>query len=268
MAKLAVLDPSGLFRAALASLLQGLGFDDLVEAADLDELERCAGIGVRLDVVLVNLSRRDETIDEIMRDITERFDGARVVFLAETLDLERLAQCFAAGASGYLLENISRDTLAKSLTLVSAGGKVFPPELAPYIPHLAARPAAPANGTSPDRGSRLSDRELEILHCLTRGQSNKAIGQTLGIAEATVKVHVKRILRKSMPATGPRRPYGPQHGAYPRSRMATIPSRRPSASAGRRVTSRRTTRFCSRARPSSEASSLVPRGCRCKANID
>ncbi len=196
MAKLAVLDPSGLFRAALASFLQGLGFDELIEVADLDELEKRAANGARPDVVLVNLSRRNETIEEIMRDIGELFDGVRVVFLAETLDLELLAQCFAAGGSGYLLENISRDTLGKSLTLVSAGGKVFPPELAPYIPSLAAKLTAPASGPSALQGSHLSDRELEILHCLTRGQSNKAIGQTLDIAEATVKVHVKRILRK------------------------------------------------------------------------
>lgn len=107
-----------------------------------------------------------------------------------------LARCFAAGASGYLLENISRDTLGKSLTLVGAGGKVFPPELAPYISNFAVKSAEPANGATFPNELRLSGRELEILHCLTRGQSNKAIGQTLEIAEATVKVHVKRILRK------------------------------------------------------------------------
>lgn len=196
MAKLAVLDPSGLFRAALVSLLQGLGFADMIEAADIAELERGVGDGAEPDVVLVNLSRGSDAIDDIMRDVTERFEHARVVFLAETLDLELLARCFAAGASGYLLENISRDTLGSSLTLVSAGGKVFPPELAPYIPNLANKPADAANGMLMMRDSRLSERELEILHCLTRGQSNKAIGQTLDIAEATVKVHVKRILRK------------------------------------------------------------------------
>jgi two-component system, NarL family, nitrate/nitrite response regulator NarL len=196
MAKLAVLDPSGLFRAGLVSLLQALGFVDLIEAADMDELARLVGDGPQPDVLLVNLSRPDQPIDEIMQEVNELFEHARVVFLAEALDLELLARCFAAGASGYLLENISRDTLSKSLTLVNAGGKVFPPELAPYISALAVKPADGANGLFLMSNSRLSGRELEILHCLTRGQSNKSIGQTLEIAEATVKVHVKRILRK------------------------------------------------------------------------
>lgn len=196
MAKLAVLDPSGLFRAALVSLLQALGFDQLVEAGDIGELKHRVGDGAGPDVVIVNLSRNSKPIDEIMRGVKQIFGGAHVVFLAEALDFELLARCFAAGASGYLLENISRDTLGKSLTLVSAGGKVFPPELAPYISNFAAKPAEPVNGAGLPNESRLSGRELEILHCLTRGQSNKAIGQTLEIAEATVKVHVKRILRK------------------------------------------------------------------------
>jgi two-component system, NarL family, nitrate/nitrite response regulator NarL len=197
MAKLAVLDPNGLFRAGLVSLLQAQGFTDLVDAGDLAELGRRVGDGPPPDVVLVNLSRGGEAINETMRDAAELFDHVRVVFLADTLDLDQLARCFAAGASGYLLENISRDTLGNSLTLVSAGGKVFPPELALFISNFAAKPVDQRNGEIlAIRDSHLSGRELEILGCLTGGQSNKAIGQTLEIAEATVKVHVKRILRK------------------------------------------------------------------------
>ena len=44
--------------------------------------------------------------------------------------------------------------------------------------------------------SRLSGREAQILHCLTKGASNKLIARDLGVAEATIKVHVKAILRK------------------------------------------------------------------------
>jgi two-component system, NarL family, nitrate/nitrite response regulator NarL len=196
MAKLAVLDPSGLFRAALVSLLQSLGFDEIVEAADMDELARRIGDGAAPDVVLVNLSRPGQSIDEIVRAVERSFGHSRVVFLAETLDLDLLARCFAAGASGYLLENISRDALGKSLILVGAGGKVFPPELARYLPDLASKPAEIANRAFLARNTRLSERELDILHGLARGQTNKAIGHALDIAEATVKVHVKRILRK------------------------------------------------------------------------
>ena len=196
MAKLAVLDPSGLYRAGLASLLQALGFGVLVEGADIDELLHRVRDGAEPDIVLVNLPRNTRPIEALMRDVAEAFGHTRVVFLAETLDLDMLSRCFAAGASGYLLENITRDTLGKSLTLVASGGKVFPPELASFIPALAARPSEAEETPYLARDSRLSGRELQILQCLTRGQSNKAIGHALDIAEATVKVHVKRILRK------------------------------------------------------------------------
>lgn len=196
MAKLAVLDPSGLSRAGLMSLLQALGFDDLVEGAHIADLTCRIGDGPEPDVVLVNLTRNTRAIDTLMRDVAEACGHTRVVFLAETLDLDMLSRCFTAGASGYLLENISRDALGKSLTLVAAGGKVFPPELVSYIPALAAKPAETGDSVFMAGDSRLSGREVEILHCLAQGQSNKAIGQALDIAEATVKVHVKRILRK------------------------------------------------------------------------
>jgi two-component system nitrate/nitrite response regulator NarL len=196
MAKLAVLDPSGLFRAALVSLLRDLGFEDLTEAADLEELERRVSVDPRPDVVLINLSRGDDAVDQIMRRVRTMLPDSKVVFLARSLDLDLLAAVFAAGASGYLLENTSGDALGKSLTLVNAGGKVFPPELATFIPNLAIRHMAPPHASVMLQDSRLSEREVEILQCLTQGQSNKAIAHALDIAEATVKVHVKRILRK------------------------------------------------------------------------
>ncbi|HEY5208482.1 MAG TPA: response regulator transcription factor [Stellaceae bacterium] len=195
MAKLAILDPSGLFRAALLSLLQNLGFDDLTEAANLDELAARAGGDAKPDILLINLTRGDDAVDRTMGRVRAILPDAKVVFLARGLDLDLLAAVFVAGASGYLLENTSRDALGKSLTLVNAGGTVFPPELASFIPHLAARRPAPASPVTLSDG-RLSEREIEILQCLTQGRSNKAIGHALDIAEATVKVHVKRILRK------------------------------------------------------------------------
>ena len=90
-----------------------------------------------------------------------------------------------------------RDALQESLRLVRAGEKVFPSELASYIPAMPSNFAIPEISTSALREFELSCREIEILQCLTNGQSNKAIAKNLDIAEATVKVHVKRILRKA-----------------------------------------------------------------------
>jgi two-component system nitrate/nitrite response regulator NarL len=94
-----------------------------------------------------------------------------------------------------LLENLSRDALQKSLTLISIGEKVFPSELASIIAGLASQQqrAADTECDNPD----LSYRELEILRSLTSGDPNKVIAAQLDIAESTVKIHLKHILRKT-----------------------------------------------------------------------
>jgi two-component system, NarL family, nitrate/nitrite response regulator NarL len=122
---------------------------------------------------------------------------AKIICLAPEFDFDVMSACFAAGASGYLLESISRDALRESLRLVDAGEKVFPSELAMQFPALTSRPddSAAPNLSPPE--SDLSCREVEVLQCLANGQSNKVIAKNLEIAEATVKVHVKRILRKA-----------------------------------------------------------------------
>ena len=97
MAKLAVLDPSGLYRAGMISLLQALGFGDLVEGADVEELARRVGDGAEPDVVLVNLSRNARAIDALMRDAAEAFGHTRVVFLAENSGAGDVVALFRGG---------------------------------------------------------------------------------------------------------------------------------------------------------------------------
>ena len=77
-----------------------------------------------------------------------------------------------------------------------AGEKVFPSKLAALIPDLISKLGNPRASKGELEDSRLSDRELDILRCLTNGQTNKVIAKNLNIAESTVKVHVKRILQK------------------------------------------------------------------------
>jgi two-component system nitrate/nitrite response regulator NarL len=212
MATVAVLGSSPLFRAGLVSLLGTMGFGRVEEAENIrelkiEELKRRAndasGSESGPDILLVALLRGAEDFTHLegfthlIEEIRTWVPQAKVVFLATDLDLDLLSGCFAAGANGYLLENISCDSLEESLKLVCTGAKVFPSELALLIPGLACKLGGSAISTSELRDFDLSDREIEILRCLTDGQTNKIIAKELNIAEATVKVHVKRILRKT-----------------------------------------------------------------------
>lgn len=194
MATIAVLASSPLFRAGLASLLHAMGFDPVEQATDVQDLRRRLAGGITPEILIINSSHEAE-VEIPTTDVKAWSLISKVVFLASRFNVSALAGYFAAGASGYLLDNISADAFEESIRLVRTGEKVFPSELASVIPGFSAKPNVP---TTIALGKiKLSDREIEILRCLTNGQSNKAIANTLNIAESTVKVHVKRILQKT-----------------------------------------------------------------------
>jgi two-component system nitrate/nitrite response regulator NarL len=95
---------------------------------------------------------------------------------------------------GYLLSNISKEVLTHSLRLILLGETVFPSQLA-----TAWATGQLRQNASSDVGKALevlTQREAEILGCLTEGSPNKMIARQLGITEATVKIHVKSLIRK------------------------------------------------------------------------
>ena len=191
-----VIGSRSLFRAGLVSLLSTIGFTPIEETDDTEHLRQHNGSKPVSDLV-IGLVRGVENIISAVGEVKALLPTAKVVLVAPELDIEIMSGCFAAGASGYLLESISRDALRESLKLVNSGEKVFPSELASLFPMITSSfGEASASATIPTK-SDLSTREIEILRCLTNGQSNKAIAKDLDIAEATVKVHVKRILRKA-----------------------------------------------------------------------
>ena len=197
MVSVTVLGARSLFRAGLVDLLSAIGFDPIEEADDISQLRRRLGEAPPQNMLITALARGAGCATGAVRDIKAWLPNAKVVCLVPDFDVDEMRGCFAAGASGYVLESISRDALRESLRLVDAGEKVFPSELALQFPVLAARPEPSDAASSASAEADLSTREVEILQCLANGQSNKAIAKNLAIAEATVKVHVKRILRKA-----------------------------------------------------------------------
>ncbi len=118
-----------------------------------------------------------------------------------------LALAFRAGASGYFVNVNSCDAFIKSIELVAMGETVFPPAFLSFALDSKSDPGSKA--TQPDENERaifvttedtvapqLSPREKSILRCLIEGDSNKSIARKIDIAEATVTVHVRGILRK------------------------------------------------------------------------
>lgn len=197
MVSVTVLGARSLFRAGLVDLLSAIGFSPIEEADDIDELRSHLGETPPAGMLITTLARGAGGATGTVREIKAWLATAKIVCLVPEFDLDEMRGCFAVGASGYLLESISRDALRESLRLVDAGEKVFPSELALQFPAITAKAAIAEGVVRILPEAALSSREFEILQCLANGQSNKAIANNLAIAEATVKVHVKRILRKA-----------------------------------------------------------------------
>ena len=117
-----------------------------------------------------------------------------VVILTDKLEIAPLVGALEAGVDGYLLKDMSSDSLRQSLELVLTGEKVFPTALTGLL--VDDQFALSLNAKTGDRAGALSNRETEILTCLVNGHSNKTIANQLHIMEGTVKVHLKGILKK------------------------------------------------------------------------
>jgi len=129
------------------------------------------------------------------RELSERYPNARLVLLADDYEFDEVALAFGCGIDGYIIKEISCEPLIESLKLVALGEKVLPSQLARNLSFVSSG-ATGEDWHESIAGAGLSDREVEILHCLTLGLANKVVSRRLSISEATVKVHVKAILRK------------------------------------------------------------------------
>lgn len=140
---------------------------------------------------------------EMVRQVKELGPEARVVALSDHFDSGCMLQGLEAGIDGFCLTATDREILIKSLELVVLGEPVLPSRLIGQILGQVSskigiqiqRPAALSKLSAPGT-HKLSAREAEILGCLMHGAPNKVIARKLDVAEATIKVHVKAILRK------------------------------------------------------------------------
>jgi NarL family two-component system response regulator LiaR len=126
-----------------------------------------------------------EAIDQIMA-----FSPAtQIVVLTSYTEDEYLFPAMRAGARGYLLKDVEPAELVSAIRAAAHGQATLHPGVAARLVQGLDHPA----GEAP---AELSERELDVLRLIARGQSNKEIAETLTIAEGTVKSHVSNILSK------------------------------------------------------------------------
>jgi DNA-binding NarL/FixJ family response regulator len=193
-----IVDDEALVRAGLRMILESADDVTVVGEADdgADAVEAVRRSGP--DVVLMDV--RMPRLDGLAATtaVRELHDAPAVVILT-TFDLDDFVfRALQAGASGFLLKDTPPLELLQAVRVVAAGESMLSPSVTRrLIAHFAA--ADPHNGREQQARARLdglTEREVEVLAAVGRGQSNADIGTALFMSEATVKAYVSRLLTK------------------------------------------------------------------------
>jgi two-component system nitrate/nitrite response regulator NarL len=128
-------------------------------------------------------------------DLRQRLPNPRALIFTQRFELSQLMQALAVGVSGYLVSDLSAARLVESLETLAAGEKVLPAQLLDALRESTSLQDDDVGSVSLKSAS-LTDREIQLLGCLVSGMPNKLISRRLNITEATVKVHVRAVLRK------------------------------------------------------------------------
>lgn len=188
-----LIDDHALFRFGLQELLERRGIEVVAALGD------CAA-GIRRvaelqpDVVLLDMRMPERNGVEVLRELRAAHPRMPIAMLTTSADERDVVESLQGGAQGYLLKDMEPDTLIAALGEIVRGRTVVAPELAGVLAR-AVQGDARIDRDEP-HGVDLTPREHQILCHLAEGHSNKTIGKRLGIADGTVKLHVKAILRK------------------------------------------------------------------------
>lgn len=199
MTRVLVVDDQELVRGGFRLILEHAGLDVVGEAADGQQAVELARV-LRPDVVLMDI--RMPVMDGVAATETILRGSAPHphVLVLTTFDAdEYVYRAMRAGASGFLLKDVSPTDLVHAVRVVARGDTLLASTLTRRLLERFAGASAGAGaifrGPVPDWDG-LAERELQIVHLIARGRSNAEIGAELFLSEATVKTYVSRLLAK------------------------------------------------------------------------
>ena len=187
-----IVDDHPLFRKGVIQLIQAAPeFRFVGEAASGHEGIALAR-SLHPDMILLDLNMKDMNGVEVLKALKDEGLDSRIVMLTVSDQAEDLMAALQAGADGYLLKDMEPEDLMHQLA-EAARGKIT---ISERLTQLLVASLRDKSRPTPLAEAGLTEQESRILEQLIDGKSNKLIARDMGIAEGTVKVHVKHLLKK------------------------------------------------------------------------
>ncbi len=191
-----IVDDHALFRRGLQMVLRQESDIDVVgEAADGQEAVNKAQETMP-DVILMDVRMPKRSGIDATRQIKDLIPHAKILMLTISDEEADLYDAIKAGASGYLLKEISIDEVADAIRSVWAGQSRISPSMAAKLLTEFAAMSKRVDERQQLPAPRLTEREMEVLTLVAQGLNNRDIAKQLFISENTVKNHIRNILEK------------------------------------------------------------------------
>jgi NarL family two-component system response regulator YdfI len=175
-----------------------LGMEDdlqvVGEAANGETAVRLAG-ELQPDVVLMDLRMPGMGGLEAIEQILAQWPDMAIVILTTYNEDELMIRGLQAGARGFLLKDTGRDALFHTIRAAARGETLLQPEVIARIMAHTGQAAQPTSSKAVEQ-TVLTERELEVLTAVARGDRNKEIALQLGVTERTIKAHLTNIYNK------------------------------------------------------------------------
>jgi len=194
--KILIVDDHSLVREGLKAILSLSELNpNFVEAWDSDTVLAQLELHPDTALMLLDIQMPGCTGLELLARIVKQRPQLPIIMLSAEHDTNTVTQALNSGASGFLPKSSLNQVLISAIRLVLAGGIYIPPE-ALHKPQSALAAIPPPGKTQPTLESLgFTARQIDVFRLLVQGQSNKQICRQIDVAEATVKIHVRAILR-------------------------------------------------------------------------
>lgn len=192
MIRVLITDDHLVVREGLRMILETA--DDIEVVGEACDGAECLELAARLnpDVILMDLQMPRMDGITAIGHLRAGLPSIAIVILTTYNEDDLMVRGLQAGARGYLLKDSSRESLLDTIRAAAKGETLLKPEILARVLAASSQPKV----SVPPADAMLTERELEVLRCASRGERNKEIAFRLNITERTVKAHLQSVYQK------------------------------------------------------------------------